>query len=78
MKIPPASHPLWAELVTGKLNFTLTFLAAKIMLARVTKATELDPSTTVIYKAANDLRALYAAYPGLPKVKNDIELIFGM
>lgn len=78
MEIPSVSHPLWAELVTGKLRFTLSFLAAKILLARVTKETELNPSPAVIHKAANDLRALYAAYPDLPKVKNDMEQIFGL
>jgi hypothetical protein len=73
MSLPPAYHPVWANLVTGKLQHPLKFLAAKIMLGRLIRRTAIDPSPETIQDCCLQIRDIYERHLGLPTVTEDLE-----
>lgn len=73
MSLPPAYHPVWANLVTGKIQHPLKFLAAKIMLGRLIRRTENDPSPENIRNCCEQIRGIYEKNQGLPHVTHDLE-----
>jgi hypothetical protein len=67
--IPPATSPIWADLVSGRRAATLEFLAAKILLARLRlQATNGVDAATL----ARQLRDLYASNAELPAARRDL------
>jgi hypothetical protein len=76
MSLPPAYHPVWANLVTGKIQQPLKFLAAKIMLGRLIRKTETDPSPDNIRNCCERIREIYERHLGLPSVTQDLESFF--
>jgi hypothetical protein len=76
MSLPAAYHPVWANLVTGKLQHPLKFLAAKIMLGRLIRKTETDPSPENIRNCCEQIREIYERHLGLPSVTQDLENFF--
>lgn len=73
MQLPPQYHPIWTNLVTGKIQHPLNFLAAKILLGRLIKKTELDPSAETIRSCCDQIRDIYEKHLGLPNVSRDLE-----
>jgi hypothetical protein len=77
LEAPPASHPVWREIVTGKTKFAFEFLAAKILLGRLTYQVKKDPSPKTIAACAQALRDLYAENTVMPCVQNDLNQMYG-
>jgi len=73
MSLPPVYHPVWANLVTGKIQHPLKFLAAKIMLGRLIRKTETDSSPENIRNCCEQIREIYERHLGLPTVTEDLE-----
>ncbi len=75
MHVPPADDPKWAEIVSGKKNYPLKFLAAKIMLGRLVRTVKADPNACIA--AASELHALYVSNSCIQSAKDDLKTIFG-
>lgn len=74
MQLPPVHSPIWTNLVTGKSQPPLKFLAAKIMLGRLIRKTTADPSAQTIQECTEKIYDLYTNNLEFPQVKQDIEL----
>ena len=74
--VPPVSNPIWRDIVTGKTKYALDFLAAKIMLGRLTFQVKSDPTPQTIEACAQALRDVYAENTNLPSVQVDLNLMF--
>lgn len=73
MSLPPAHHPVWRNLVTGKIQHPLKFMAAKILLGRLIRKTETDPSPDNIRNCCEQIRGIYEKHLHLPSVTQDLE-----
>jgi len=70
MNVPSPDSPVWNALVTGKKNVELSFLAAKILLARLRLAIQNNPASAS--SGAAELCALYAKNAQLQSVQKDL------
>ncbi len=70
MHVPSKESPVWNALVTGKKNVELSFLAAKILLARLRLAVQNNPASAATGSA--ELWALYAKNDQLQSVQKDL------
>ncbi|WP_027185789.1 hypothetical protein [Desulfovibrio inopinatus] len=77
MSVPSKSNKTWTDIVTGKKTYQLKFLAAKILLGRLTHAVKDDPSPGNIQKSIDQLHALFSKNAHMPNVQEDIKTIFG-
>ncbi len=77
MSVPPKDHPEWAAIVTGKKTYALRFLAAKILLGRLTRTVKADASPDNVSAAVNELHALYTKNAATQSAKDDLKTIFG-
>jgi hypothetical protein len=77
MDVPPVTYAGWRDIVSGKTRYQLEFLAAKILLGRLTLRVKNDPSPTMIYACAQELHNLFAENADLPNVQNDLKQILG-
>ncbi len=68
--IPPATSPIWADLVSGRRTATLEFLAAKILLARL-RLQAMNGAADAA-SLARQLRDLYASNAELPAARRDL------
>uniref|UniRef100_I2Q778 Uncharacterized protein n=1 Tax=Desulfovibrio sp. U5L TaxID=596152 RepID=I2Q778_9BACT len=75
MHVPNATDPVWEDLVTGKRANSLRFLAAKILLARLTRAVGADLSPDTIRTSAEQLHAIFANNQNMPTVQEDLRAI---
>ncbi len=77
MQVPPAAHPAWSDLVTGKSGHQPAFLAARILLmrSRMTLANATNQSEAV-RKCTAELRELFAQNADCPSVQQDLAKIF--
>ncbi len=75
MTVPPASHPTWSDIVTGRKKPSLTYLAAKIFVGRKSVQLQSAPPAEV-QKAAVELRELFAVNADCRSVQQDLETIF--
>jgi hypothetical protein len=76
--VPPEDHPVWKELVTRKMTYDFRFLAARILMVRITSHIKQDPSPENIARSAQELRAMFAKNIQFPDVQRDLKDIFGM
>ena len=77
MQIPPAAHPTWADLVTGKVKFEPSFLAARMFIVRVRmEVGKAGAKPELIRKHATGLRDLLAQNADCASVQQDIAKIF--
>jgi hypothetical protein len=74
--VPPKSDPIWHDIVSGKTKFALDFLAAKIMLGRLTYQVKNDPTPKTIEECAQAIHDVYAENTNLPSVQIDLNLMF--
>jgi len=77
MNIPPKTKPQWAEMVSGKKVYALKFLAAKILLGRLIRSVEIDPSEINIRNSVDQLHGLYENNATAPSAVEDMKTIFG-
>lgn len=77
MNIPSTMHPAWKEIVLGKRQVQFDFLAAKMMVGRISILLSTDNSETIIQKCIQDLHDIFTKNINLPKVQNDLKKIFG-
>lgn len=77
MDLPSKSNKTWQDIVTGKKAFQLKFLAAKILLGRLTRAVKEDPSPNNITNSVDQLYALFSSNLSMPSVQDDLKTIFG-
>jgi hypothetical protein len=77
MNIPAATHPAWMDVITGKVQHQFEFFAAKMCIQRLILNVKQDPSPATINKCVTELRDIFLINSNLPKVKNDLEKIFG-
>jgi hypothetical protein len=76
MGVPPKQNPRWTELVTGKKEFTLKFLAAKIKLSRLIRNVQNDPSPATISAAVDEMHAIYTQNAEKSSAQEDLKTIF--
>jgi hypothetical protein len=77
MDVPPVEDEVWTNIVSGKVKYPLDFLAAKILLGRLTLKVKSNPSPSMLQKCSSDLHYLYAQNSDLPCVQRDMKQIFG-
>ena len=73
MALPPASHPIWSDLVTGRKTIAFEFLAAKMLIARLRLVLHTDRGPASESRCALELHRLYAENSGLPSARRDVE-----
>ncbi len=77
MQIPPAAHPTWADLVTGKVKFEPSFLAARMFIVRVRmEVGKAGAKPELIRKHATGLRDLFAQNADCASVQQDVAKVF--
>ncbi len=74
MSVPAKSNPRWAELLTGKKTYTLKFLAAKIMLGRLARSVQANPSS--LPAAIDELHTLFSKNETSAAAQGDLNTIF--
>lgn len=77
MEVPPADHPAWTEILTGRVRYNLDFFAAKILLGWLLLKVDSDPSPRMVEECAQALHHLFAQNAQLPCVQHDLGEIFG-
>jgi len=77
MDLPSKSNKTWQDIVTGKKTFQLKFLAAKILLGRLTRTVKEDPSPNTIGNSVDQIYALFSSNLNMPSVQDDLKTIFG-
>jgi len=73
MNLPPASHPTWSELVTGKRKVVFELLAARMLLTRLQMNLAKDKSPESVAVCASQLREVFLQNGSLPGAKRDLE-----
>lgn len=77
MDVPNKTSHVWEDLVTGKKVCSLKFLAAKILLGRLTRSVVADSSPENVRTCAAQVHAIYANNVNMPSVQDDLKIIFG-
>jgi len=77
VNLPNKSNHVWQDIVTGKKTYKLKFLAAKILLSRLTRSAKDDQSTENINACVDQLYAIFANNVQIPSVQDDLKTIFG-
>jgi predicted regulator of Ras-like GTPase activity (Roadblock/LC7/MglB family) len=76
-QIPPADHPRWIALVTGKVQFKPSFLAARMFLASARlEVGKSGANPELIRKYAAGLRDMFAENADSPSVRQDLAKVF--
>jgi hypothetical protein len=73
MNLPPASHPTWSEIVTGKKKVVFELLAARMLLTRLRMNLARDKSPEAVAQCATQLREIFLQNGALPGAKRDLE-----
>lgn len=77
MQIPSARNPLWKELIRSESEYAFEFLATKIILGRLNLKFRLNNSPEELDRCVYELVAFFEKNSHVPKVQNDLKLIFG-
>jgi hypothetical protein len=78
MSVPLSTDKVWKDILLGKVKYDFEFLALKIMLGRLLRKIELDPSPTTIQKCAEEMCNLFMVNAHLPTAKRDLQKILGL
>lgn len=73
MSLPPASHPIWRQIVSGEKSPDFEFLATKIFLGRARLQLARDSSPDTLAVLSDQLRALFEKNSSHPMVLRDAE-----
>lgn len=76
MNIPPATSPVWSQLLLGQLACSLECLPIKFFLARVKSTITKDSSSQTLKQHASELRELFVANASLPSAQRDLTKLF--
>ena len=78
MQVPPATHPAWTDLLTGKNTHQPAFLAARMLVVRSRmELVKSGDKPETVRKYAAELRELFAQNADSPSVQQDLAKIFG-
>jgi hypothetical protein len=77
MEVPPISHLIWHDIVTGKAQYQFEFLGAKLLLGYITSQAGWNYSPETIQQSIIDLHNVFARNADLPSVQSDLKRIFG-
>jgi len=77
MDLPEKTHQGWSDIVTGRKVYALKSLAAKMVLDRLTRSVQEDPSAENIAACIDHLYDVFAANAHTPSVQEDLKTIFG-
>jgi hypothetical protein len=78
MRVPPASHPIWAELLNSKSAFQPSFLAARMLIVRYRmEMVKTNHHPSRLEEAVARLRELYAESMGSTSADQDLARLFG-
>lgn len=78
MEAPPASHPAWIALLTGKASHQPMFMAARLLIVRCqTQLAKASDPKALVQEFVARLRDLYAQNADCPSVKQDLSKLFG-
>jgi hypothetical protein len=73
MQVPPATHPSWSDLLTGKKAQQPAFMAARMFIVRCRmELTKNKFNADEVRKSAAQLRDLYVKNADCPSVKQDL------
>ena len=75
MRLPAKNDRIWNDIVTGKKAYPLKFLAAKILLGRLTHSVKKDHSPENITTSIDQLYAIYANNINIPCAQEDLAAI---
>lgn len=75
MRLPSKNDRIWIEIVTGKKICQLKFLAAKILLGRLTRSVQEDSSPENIMASIEQIYTIYENNINMPSVKDDINVL---
>ncbi len=70
---PEASNPIWSDLVSGRRDIPLDFLAARMLIARLRLVLHADGRPATQARCATELYNLYFENAGLPSARRDLE-----
>lgn len=77
MQVPPAAHPAWSDVLTGKNRYQPSFLAARMLVVRSRmELVKTGNRPETIRKYAIELRELFAQNAESPSVQQDLPRIF--
>jgi hypothetical protein len=77
MDVPPASHPVWKNIVSGKERHQFEFLATNLLLGYLALQVKRNSSPEIIQKCAQELHDIFARNADLVSVEHDLIKIFG-
>jgi hypothetical protein len=77
MDIPPSTHPIWRNLITGTIKLNFEVVALKILHGALVRAYTRDPSPARLEKSASNLREFFIQNAGQPSTRKDLEKICG-
>ena len=72
--IPPRNHPMWRDLVTGKVQHRFSSPGAGLLMTRMRRSAEADPSAHNISERIEEARMFFARFE--PLLAQDIEHLF--
>ncbi len=75
MLLPPANHPIWSDIVTGKTKYEFECLAVKILLGRL--QVQVNNGMQSIENSASELHNFFVKNQKLPSAQRDLTKIFG-
>jgi hypothetical protein len=75
MNVPLSTDKIWKDILQGRVKFNFEFLALKIMLGRLFREMERDPSPAMLQKCADEIYNLLSKNAQLPTAKRDIQKI---
>lgn len=78
MNVPLSTDKVWKDILQGKAKYDFEFLALKIMLGRLFREIERDPSPVTLQKCADEMYNLLNKNAQLPSAKRDIQKILGV
>ena len=73
MNIPPPTHAVWSELLTGKRKVEFEFLAARMLIVGLRMSLTSKKNPIALQEAAKKLQGVFALNATLPVVQRDIE-----
>lgn len=77
MEIPPNTHPIWRDIITGRAKIEFEFVAAKIIHGALTRSFAKDPSPSRLEKCASNLRVFFLENAEQPSAQKDLQKICG-
>ena len=70
MAVPPRTHEIWKQIVSGQKNFEFDSLAVKFFLGHVRIEVSRNPAS--VSQLAGQLHELFIANEALPSVRKDL------